>query len=119
MKDIMNAKFNFIGDIKFNWINYYDIYKSFINAIKRSRIPNFISENAIENFEHNIDSLYTVTMIPGWSLSTTVLEHYVNPDIKEDNWNIIAVYPENNSLKLSVILGNFDNRKFKNDVKHE
>ena len=109
MKDIMNAKFNFIGDIKFNWINDYDIYKSFINAIKRSRIPNFISENAIENFEHSIDSLYTVTMIPGWSLSTTVLEHYVNPDIKENNWNIIAVYPENNNLKLFVMLGNFDN----------
>lgn len=104
----MNAKFNFIGDIKFNWINDYDIYQSFINAIKRSRIPNFISENAIENFEHKIDSLYTVTMIPGWSLSTTVLEHYVNPDIKENNWNIIAVYPENNSLKLFVMLGNFD-----------
>ena len=47
MKDIMNTKFNFIGDIKFNWINYYDIYKSFITAIKRSRIPNFISENSI------------------------------------------------------------------------
>ena len=103
MKDIMNAKFNFIGDIKFNWINYYDIYKSFITAIKRSRIPNFISENAIENFEHKIDSLYTVTMIPGWSLSITALEQYVNPDIKENNWNIIAVYPENNRLKLFVM----------------
>lgn len=111
MIDIMNAKFNFIGDIKFKWINDYDIYKSFINAIKRSRIPNFISENAIENFEHIIGSLYIVTMIPGWSLSTTTLEHYVNPDIKENNWNIIAVYSENNRLKLSVMFGNFDNEK--------
>ena len=103
MINMMNAKFNFIGDIKFNWINHYDIYKSFINAIKRSRIPNFISENAIENFEHKLDSLYTVTMIPGWSLSITALEHYVNPDIKENNWNIIAVYSENNRLKLFVM----------------
>lgn len=92
MIDIMNAKFNFIGDIKFKWINDYDIYKSFINAIKRSRIPNFISENAIENFEHKMDSLYTVTMIPGWSLSITALEHYVNPDIKKKTIGILLRY---------------------------
>ena len=42
-------------------------------------------------------------MIPGWSLSITALEHYVNPDIKENNWNNIAVYPENNRLKLFVM----------------
>ena len=108
----MNAKFNFIGDIKFNWINDYDIYKSFITAIKRSRIPNFISENAIENFEHISDSLYAVTMIPEWSLHITVLERYINPDIKAKNWNIIAVYPENNRLKLSIMFDNFNNEKY-------
>ena len=112
MKDIMNTKFNFIGDIKFNWINDYDIYKSFINAIKRSRIPNFISENSIENFEHNDGLLYTVTMIPEWSLSITVLERYINHDIKANNWNITAVYSENNSLKLSIMFSNFNNEKY-------
>ena len=51
-------------------------------------------------------------MIPEWSLLTTVLERYINPDIKENNWNIIAVYPENNSLKLSLMFGNFNNEKY-------
>ena len=69
----MNAKFNFIGDIKFNWINDYDIYKSFINAIKRSRISNFISENAIENFEH-ISELCPVTI--------STLFHFIGIDTK-------------------------------------
>ena len=69
------------------------MYKSFINAIKKGRIPIFMVENSIENFEHNDGLLYTVTMIPEWSLSTTVLEHYINH--------------ENNSLKLSVMFGNF------------
>ena len=51
-------------------------------------------------------------MIPEWSLLTTVLERYINPDIKENNWNIIAVYPENNRLKLSLMFGNFNNEKY-------
>lgn len=82
-----------INNIKFKWLNDYDMYKSFIKAIKKGRIPIFIVENSIENFEHNDGLLYTVTMIPEWSLSTIVLEHYINP--------------ENNSLKLSVMFGNF------------
>ena len=35
MININNIKFNFIGDIKFKWLNDYDMYKSFINAIKK------------------------------------------------------------------------------------
>ena len=50
-------------------------------------------------------------MIPEWSLSITVLERYINPYIKANNWNIIEVYPKNNSLKLSVMFGNFEKRK--------
>ena len=89
MININNIKLNFIGDIKFKWLNDYDMYQSFINAIKKSRIPNFIVENSIENFEHNDGLLYTVTMIPEWSLSITILERYINPYIKANNWNII------------------------------
>ena len=37
-------------------------------------------------------------MIPEWSLSTIVIEHYINP--------------ENNRLKLSVMFGNFENEKY-------
>ena len=98
MSNINNIKLNFIGDIKFKWLNDYDMYQSFIKAIKKSKIPNFIVENSIENFENNDGLLYTVTMIPEWSLSTTVLEHYINH--------------ENNSLKLSVMFGNFENEKY-------
>ena len=112
MSNINNIKFNFIGDIKFKWLNDYDMYKSFINAIKKGRIPNFIVENLIENFEHIDGLLYTVTMIPEWSLLITVLEHYINPDIKANNWNIIEVYPENNSLKLSIMFSNFNNENY-------
>ena len=88
------------------------MYKSFINAIKKGRIPNFIVENLIENFEHTDGLLYTVTMIPEWSLHITVLERYINPDIKANNWNIIAVYPENNRLKLSIMFSNFNNENY-------
>ena len=112
MININNIKFNFIGDIKFKWLNNYDMYQSFIKAIKKSKIPNFIVENSIENFEHNDGLLYTVTMIPEWSLHITVLERYINPDIKANNWNIIAVYPENNSLKLSIMFSNFNNENY-------
>lgn len=112
MSNINNIKLNFIGDIKFKWLNDYDMYKSFINAIKKGRIPNFIVENLIENFEHTDGLLYTVTMIPEWSLHITVLERYINPDIKANNWNIIAVYPENNSLKLSIMFSNFNNENY-------
>ena len=112
MSNINNIKLNFIGDIKFKWLNDYDMYKSFINAIKKGRIPNFIGENLIENFEHTDGLLYTVTMIPEWSLHITVLESYINPDIKANNWNIIAVYPENNSLKLSIMFSNFNNENY-------
>ena len=75
-------------------------------------MPNFIVENSIENCEHIDGLLYTVTMIPEWSLLTTVLERYINPDIKENNWNIIGAYPENNSLKLSIMFDNFNNEKY-------
>ena len=112
MININNIKLNFIGDIKFKWLNDYDMYKSFINAIKKCRIPSFIAENSIENFEHIDGLLYTVTMIPEWSLHITVLERYINPDIKANNWNIIAVYPENNRLKLSIMFDNFNNEKY-------
>ena len=112
MSNINNIKLNFIGDIKFKWLNDYDMYKSFINAIKKGRIPNFIGENLIENFEHTDGLLDTVTMIPEWSLHITVLERYINPDIKANNWNIIAVYPENNSLKLSIMFSNFNNENY-------
>ena len=64
MININNIKLNFIGDIKFKWLNDYDMYNSFIKAVKKSKIPNFIVENSIENFEHNDGLLYTVTMIP-------------------------------------------------------
>ena len=84
----------------------------FYKSDKKGRIPSFIVENSIENFEHIDGLLYTVTMIPEWSLLTTVLERYINPDIKKNNWNIIAVYPENNSLKLSLMFGNFNNEKY-------
>lgn len=51
-------------------------------------------------------------MIPEWSLSITVLEHYINHDIKPNNWNITEVYSENNSLKLYIMFGNFNNEKY-------
>ena len=70
----------------------------FYKSDKKGIIPTFIVENSIENFEHNDGLLYTVTMIPEWSLSTIVIEHYINP--------------ENNRLKLSVMFGNFENEKY-------